>query len=139
MRDTTDRNPGQCGNCRYFRNDPADLERLLPGLTSLSSGYGSVRSNDGICLRHDRYLRAEASCPSFAPAQPSDVSEGREVHQAGPRFDIGVGWSARGEPALMRGSSCGAFEHCVQPALSVIVVAKIRAWIFGQKLKPRSR
>lgn len=57
-----------CGNCRYFRNDAGYLERLFPGLTSLSSGYGSVRSNDGVCSLSDRYLRAEASCRAFVPA-----------------------------------------------------------------------
>jgi hypothetical protein len=34
----------------------------------MSSGYGSVRAEDGICLKHDRYLSAESSCPDFAPA-----------------------------------------------------------------------
>jgi hypothetical protein len=57
-----------CGNCRYFHNDAAYLESAFSGLTSLSSGFGSVRSNDGICTRHGRYLSARASCPSFAAA-----------------------------------------------------------------------
>ncbi len=56
----------QCRNCRHFRNDPAYLESAFPGLTSLSSGYGSVRADDGVCLLHDRYLRATYSCGSFA-------------------------------------------------------------------------
>lgn len=61
--------PARCGHCRYFRNDAGYLERLFPGLTSLSSGRGSARSNDGVCLLHDRYLRAEASCRAFAPSE----------------------------------------------------------------------
>ena len=27
----------------------------------------SVRADDGICLRHERYLSARASCPDFRP------------------------------------------------------------------------
>jgi hypothetical protein len=54
-----------CRDCVHFRNDPSYLETVFRGLTSLSSGYGSVRADDGICLRHDRYLSARASCPQF--------------------------------------------------------------------------
>jgi hypothetical protein len=56
----------KCRFCRHFRNDSAFLEASFPGLTSMSSGYGSVRADDGICLRHDRYLSAESSCADFA-------------------------------------------------------------------------
>jgi hypothetical protein len=31
----------------------------------MSSGDASVRADDGICLRHDRYLSARASCADF--------------------------------------------------------------------------
>jgi hypothetical protein len=54
-----------CGSCAHFRNDPAYLERLFPGLTSLSSGDASVRGDDGHCRRHDRYLGADACCADF--------------------------------------------------------------------------
>jgi hypothetical protein len=57
---------GQCRNCRHFRNDPKYLESVFSGLTSLSSAYGSVRSDDGLCLRHDKYLRASGSCRDFS-------------------------------------------------------------------------
>jgi hypothetical protein len=40
----------------------------------MSSGYSSVRADDGICLRHERYLSAESSCPDFA-----GVSENAEA------------------------------------------------------------
>jgi hypothetical protein len=49
----------------YFRNDAAFLERALPGLATLSSGYASVRSDDGLCARHDRYVGARAACADF--------------------------------------------------------------------------
>jgi hypothetical protein len=60
----TDR--AMCGSCGHFRNDAAYLETVFAGLTSLSSGYGSVRADDGVCLLHDRYLSARASCASHA-------------------------------------------------------------------------
>jgi hypothetical protein len=57
---------GRCGSCVRFRNDPALLEAAMPGLSSLSSAYASVRADDGICLLHDRYLSARASCADFS-------------------------------------------------------------------------
>jgi hypothetical protein len=59
----------KCQDCRHFRNDSQFLEASFPGLTSLSSGYGSVRAEDGICVRHERYLSAESSCADFAAAE----------------------------------------------------------------------
>jgi len=57
----------ECRSCRHFRNDAIYLEAALAGLTSLSSASGSVRSDDGICLRHDRYLSARSFCSDFSP------------------------------------------------------------------------
>jgi hypothetical protein len=48
----------QCIQCRHFRNSPEFLESVFKGLTTLSSGYGSVRCEDKICLINDRYLAA---------------------------------------------------------------------------------
>jgi hypothetical protein len=62
-----------CWHCGHFRNDAAYLERVFPGLTSMSSGYGSIRTEDGICLRHDRYLNAESSCPQFSEIAESEI------------------------------------------------------------------
>jgi hypothetical protein len=58
----------RCGACRHFRNDPAYLEAAIPGLSSLSSAAASVRADDGLCLRHDRYLGSDAVCAAFAAA-----------------------------------------------------------------------
>jgi hypothetical protein len=58
---------GLCRDCRHFRNDAKYLETIFSGMTSLSSAYGSTRSDDGVCLRHDRYLRARSSCRDFSP------------------------------------------------------------------------
>ena len=58
----------QCSRCNSFRGDAKELELLLPGLTSLSSAYASVRSDDGICVRHDRFVGARSYCADFSPA-----------------------------------------------------------------------
>ena len=54
-----------CRNCRHFRNDPAFLESAFAGLSALGSAWGSTRSDDGLCLRHDRHLPAESHCADF--------------------------------------------------------------------------
>ena len=59
-----------CRACTHFRNDPAYLESIFQGLNIMSSAWASVVAEDGVCLRHDRYLSAEASCPDFAAATP---------------------------------------------------------------------
>lgn len=64
----TDTPTPQCRDCRHFRNDPEYLETVFKGLASLSSAYASVRADDGICLRHDRYLGAASWCGEFSPA-----------------------------------------------------------------------
>jgi hypothetical protein len=61
-----------CGACQHFRNDAAYLETAFAGLTSLSSAFGSARSDDGICIRHQRYLTARSCCADFAPVPPHD-------------------------------------------------------------------
>ena len=66
----------KCRHCRHFRNDPRFLEAAFPGLTSMSSGYGSVRAEDGICLKHERYLNAESSCPQFSEIAESRILPG---------------------------------------------------------------
>ena len=42
----------------------------MPGLTSLSSAYASVRSDDGVCGLHHRYIGAAWSCSDHA-ARPA--------------------------------------------------------------------
>lgn len=55
-----------CGNCTHFCNDPAAIEATFPGLTTMSSAYASVRSNDGLCARHDVYLAFTDTCRDFS-------------------------------------------------------------------------
>lgn len=57
---------GRCVDCRHFRNSPEYIEATFKGLTSLSSGYASVRKDDGICAEHGIYLTAMASCERFS-------------------------------------------------------------------------
>jgi hypothetical protein len=51
-----------CASCRYFNGEPVDIEAALPGLSSLSSAYAAVRSDDGLCSMHDRYVAANSVC-----------------------------------------------------------------------------
>jgi hypothetical protein len=57
-----------CGNCRHFRNEPRQIEAAFQGLTSLSSGFASVRAQDGLCSLHGIYLSSWDGCPRFAPS-----------------------------------------------------------------------
>jgi len=55
-----------CLQCKHFRNDAKQLEAELPGLSSFSSAYAAVRSSDGICAVHERYVTASSVCEAFA-------------------------------------------------------------------------
>lgn len=65
----------QCRACNHFRNDAKYLETVFKGLTSLGSGYGSARSDDGVCLRHDRYLSARSCCADFVPRTSRPIAQ----------------------------------------------------------------
>ncbi len=54
-----------CLGCRHFMRSPLDIEAAMPGLSTLSSGFASVRSTDGLCTLHDRYLSGNSSCDRF--------------------------------------------------------------------------
>jgi hypothetical protein len=51
-----------CRGCRHFDDAAAAIESALPGLAALSSAYGSVRSSDGLCVLHDRYVANSSRC-----------------------------------------------------------------------------
>jgi hypothetical protein len=59
--------PASCASCRYFHNAAAEVESLLPAIRALGSAHGSVRDEDGVCERHQRYLRAGCCCPQHQP------------------------------------------------------------------------
>jgi hypothetical protein len=54
-----------CARCRWFSPAARDIETQLPGLRSLSSAYASVRSEDGVCSQHDRYVAALSFCAAY--------------------------------------------------------------------------
>ena len=62
MKEKDNRN---CLNCVYFNNSPAYIESVFKGLTALSSGYASVKKDDGICQLRDEYLSSDNKCSSF--------------------------------------------------------------------------
>jgi hypothetical protein len=55
-----------CQHCVYFKNDPVLVEETYRGLTTMSSGFASVRDQDGFCNYHQLYLSAKDGCPRFA-------------------------------------------------------------------------
>jgi hypothetical protein len=56
----------RCAVCRFFTGAPAALERAIPGLNILSSAFGSVRADTGLCERHGVFTTARgAACPQF--------------------------------------------------------------------------
>jgi hypothetical protein len=62
-----------CQQCIYFQNDPDLIEKMYPGLTALSSGYASVRDQDGLCSYNQVYLAAGDSCTHFSHYKKGDV------------------------------------------------------------------
>ena len=61
-----------CRDCRYFNNDPAWLEKALPGLNALSSAYACTRGENGICTKRDIYLSPAAKCKDFEFGENKD-------------------------------------------------------------------
>jgi hypothetical protein len=51
-----------CRTCRHFERRALILESMLPGLSSLSSAYASVRAGDGLCKLRERYAADSSSC-----------------------------------------------------------------------------
>ncbi|MFD2865185.1 hypothetical protein [Mucilaginibacter antarcticus] len=63
------RNTGNiCQKCAHFQNQPSVIEQTYPGLTSMSSGYASVRDRDGLCSINNIYLSAGDTCRHFTLA-----------------------------------------------------------------------
>jgi len=54
-----------CRDCRFFIDDPHQLERMLPGVLALSSTYGSSRGDSGICLQKETFQAPELRCDEF--------------------------------------------------------------------------
>lgn len=59
--------PQRCGGCRFFTGEPAALERAIPGLNILSSAYGSVRDNTGLCEERESFVTfATVACAKYS-------------------------------------------------------------------------
>jgi len=52
----------RCGRCPHYLGDPAALESALPGLNILSSAFGSVRDETGLCRRFETFVVRTAGC-----------------------------------------------------------------------------
>ncbi len=55
----------QCLHCRHALLRADRLEVVIPGLNILSSAYGSVRGETGLCRRHDKFITARSTCADF--------------------------------------------------------------------------
>ena len=44
---------------------PDALEAAISGLNILSSAYGSVRGETGLCQRHDKFITTTSTCADF--------------------------------------------------------------------------
>jgi len=68
-----------CRTCRHFVTAAAALEAAMAGLASLSSGYASVRSDDGLCTAHDRLIAASSVCELHFDIRPNPDRAGAVI------------------------------------------------------------
>ncbi len=54
-----------CHDCRLFVSEPQELERALPGLNILSSAFGSVRADTGLCQASATLIVPHGACAAF--------------------------------------------------------------------------
>ncbi len=54
-----------CWQCMFFVSEPDKLEQAVPGLNILSSAYGSVRADTGLCNVSQRFVTPIAACTAF--------------------------------------------------------------------------
>ena len=62
----------RCENCRHLVMRPDQLEQAIPGLNILSSAYGSVRDNTGLCRRHEVFTVSTSTCTDFESKQSAN-------------------------------------------------------------------
>jgi len=56
----------QCRHCRHFDDDREQVERELPGLLVLSSGFGDSWGDAGLCRKHQLMLVPFHTCDAFS-------------------------------------------------------------------------
>jgi hypothetical protein len=57
-----------CGCCRHAVGAGAALERAIPGLSTLSSGFGCSVAESRLCRLHDQLVGPADHCQQFAAA-----------------------------------------------------------------------
>jgi hypothetical protein len=62
-----------CKHCKHFNSSGSELEAQLPGLRTLSSAHAAVRSDDGLCGVHERYVASYYTCTAFEAAQSREA------------------------------------------------------------------
>jgi hypothetical protein len=64
---TVDPSSPTCRECVHFQDDPAEIERRLPGIRILGSAWGSTRGDAGLCGALDRFQDPVSGneCPLF--------------------------------------------------------------------------
>lgn len=77
----------RCSECANFESDGAVVEAAFPGLSALSSGYASVRGQDGLCTLRDIYLPGSDGCSSFIPVAASVDGDRRSMASYFPLMD----------------------------------------------------
>jgi hypothetical protein len=65
LQPVTKRPQGMCHDCAHFDSSPLMLERAFPGFAAMGSGFSSVKSGDGLCVQHSRYVSSTRSCDKF--------------------------------------------------------------------------
>ena len=66
-----------CRNCLHFRSDVAASRPAVPGLASLEAAHASARADDGLCLKHDRFVTQGSNCRFFRARLVRSVAPGR--------------------------------------------------------------
>jgi len=55
-----------CGGCLHFTVAAEEFEREVPGFKVLSSAFGSVRGDTGLCRKHDYFCTPEHGCAEYS-------------------------------------------------------------------------
>ncbi len=72
-----DRGDPVCRNCLHFRSDVPVPQTAMPGPASLEMGHGSGRAEDGLCLKHDRFVTPGSNCRFFRARLVRSAAPGR--------------------------------------------------------------
>jgi len=65
-----------CAQCASFSDELSEIERILAGLTALSSAYGSTRDRDGVCALTERFQDSQPACREFMPRRGAGAAAG---------------------------------------------------------------